>query len=51
MMSAGEGVGVSGKRPLSVVVGRAEAVDVMVSGKPFDLAAATRDKVARFEVK
>ena len=51
MMRAGEGVGVSGKRPLSVVVGRAEAVDVMVSGKPFDLAAATRDKVARFEVK
>jgi cytoskeleton protein RodZ len=51
MMNAGEGVGVSGKRPLSVVVGRADVVDVMVSGKPFELLNVSRDKVARFEVK
>ncbi|MDP2366934.1 helix-turn-helix domain-containing protein [Rhodoferax sp.] len=51
MMSAGEGVGVSGKRPLSVVVGRADAVDVTVSGKPYELVNVSRDKVARFEVK
>lgn len=51
MMSAGEGVGVSGKRPLSVVVGRADAVDVTVSGKPYELVNISRDKVARFEVK
>ena len=51
MMSAGEGVGVSGKRPLSVVVGRADAVDVTVSGKPYPLANISRDRVARFEVK
>ncbi|MEN9395973.1 MAG: hypothetical protein RLZ81_503 [Pseudomonadota bacterium] len=51
MMNAGEGVGVSGKRPLSVVVGRADVVDVTVSGKPFDMPNVSRDKVARFEVK
>ena len=51
MMSAGEGVGVSGKRPLSVVVGRADVVDVTVAGKPYELINVSRDKVARFEVK
>lgn len=51
MMSAGEGVGVSGKRPLMVVVGRADVVDVTVSGKPYDLVNVSRDRVARFEVK
>lgn len=51
MMNAGEGVGVSGKRPLMVVVGRADVVDVTVSGKPYDLVNVSRDKVARFEVK
>ncbi|MBK9238366.1 MAG: DUF4115 domain-containing protein [Rhodoferax sp.] len=51
MLTAGEGVGVSGKRPLMVVVGRADLVDVTVSGKPYDLVNVSRDKVARFEVK
>lgn len=51
MMNAGEGVGVSGRRPLSVVLGRADVVDVTVSGKPYPLANVSRDKVARFEVK
>ena len=51
MLNAGEGVGVSGKRPLMVVVGRADLVDVTVSGKPYDLVNVSRDKVARFEVK
>lgn len=51
MMNAGEGVGVSGRRPLSVVLGRADVVDVTVSGKPYPLASVSRDKVARFEVK
>ncbi len=51
MMNAGEGVGVSGRRPLMVVVGRADLVDVSVSGKPYDLLNVSRDKVARFEVK
>jgi len=34
-----------------VVIGRADATEVFVRGKPFDLAAVSRDNVARFEVK
>jgi cytoskeleton protein RodZ len=33
-LQAGETVGLSGTLPLSVVVGRASAVDVQVRGKP-----------------
>ncbi|MDQ0013013.1 cytoskeleton protein RodZ [Variovorax boronicumulans] len=51
-LQAGETVGLSGTLPLSVVVGRASAVDVQVSGKPYDLKPVTRGGgVARFEVK
>ena len=51
-VQAGETVGLSGTLPLSVVVGRASAVDVQVSGKPYDLKPVTRGGgVARFEVK
>jgi cytoskeleton protein RodZ len=51
-LQAGETVGLSGALPLSVVVGRASAVDVQVSGKPYDLKPVTRGGgVARFEVK
>ncbi len=50
-LQAGETVGLSGTLPLSVVVGRATAVDVQVHGKPFDLKAFTRGgSVARFLV-
>jgi len=50
-LKAGETVGLSGALPLSVVVGRASAVDVQVRGKPFDLKPVTRGGgVARFEV-
>ena len=42
---------VSGALPLSVVVGRADAVSVQVRGKPFNLAPSTKNNVARFEVK
>ena len=42
---------VSGALPLSVVIGRADAVQVQVKGKPFDLASSTKNNVARFEVK
>lgn len=41
----------SGALPLLVVVGRADAVSVQVRGKPFNLAPATKNNVARFEVK
>ncbi|HWT17404.1 MAG TPA: DUF4115 domain-containing protein, partial [Variovorax sp.] len=51
-LQAGETVGLSGTLPLSVVVGRASAVDVQVQGKPYDLKPVTRGGgVARFEVK
>jgi cytoskeleton protein RodZ len=51
-VKAGETVGVTGKLPLAVIVGRAAGVQVQVSGKPFDLAPLTRSGgVARFDVK
>lgn len=46
-----EVVGVSGVLPLSVVVGRADATEVQVRGKPFDLTGIAKNNVARFEVK
>ncbi|BEP62050.1 hypothetical protein GmRootV213_26040 [Variovorax sp. V213] len=50
-LKAGETLGLSGALPLSVVVGRASAVDVQVRGKPYDLKPVTRGGgVARFEV-
>ena len=50
-LAAGESVSVVGQLPLSVVVGRADATEVLVRGKPFDLTAVSRENVARFEVK
>lgn len=51
-VKAGETVGVTGSLPLSVVIGRASAVDVRVRGKAFDLAPLTKaGGVARFDVK
>ena len=47
-MAAGETAAVSGALPLSVTVGRADATDVSVRGKPFDLAPLAKDNVARF---
>lgn len=50
-LTAGEAVSVSAPPPLAVVVGRADATEVIVRGKPFDLTAVSRENVARFEVK
>lgn len=50
-LKAGESAEASGVLPLSVVVGRIEAVDVQVRGKPLDLATIAKNNVARFEVK
>jgi len=50
-LAQGESIGVNGAPPLSVVVGRADAIDVQVRGKPFDLAAVAKDNVARFQIK
>lgn len=51
LMEPGETAAADGPLPLSVVVGSAQATDVQVRGKPFDLAPLARDNVARFEVK
>jgi len=50
-LAAGEEVGASGVLPLAAVVGRVDATQVQVRGKPFDLSPVSRDNVARFEVK
>ncbi|MEO7939001.1 MAG: DUF4115 domain-containing protein, partial [Burkholderiaceae bacterium] len=50
-LAGGETVRVQGSLPLSVVVGRANAIDLTVRGKPFDLAPVTKDNVARFQIK
>lgn len=50
-MAAGESITASGVAPLSVVVGRVDAIDVEVRGKPFSLVGIGIDNVARFEVK
>ncbi len=51
MLAAGESVTANGNPPLSVVVGRADAVEVQVRGQVFDLMPVARANVARFEVK
>ncbi|MFN3438543.1 MAG: helix-turn-helix domain-containing protein [Acidovorax sp.] len=50
-LAATETVSVSGAVPMSVVIGRADATEVFVRGKPFELGAVSRENVARFEVK
>lgn len=44
-------VSVSGALPLSVVIGRADATEVFVRGKPYELGSVSRENVARFEVR
>jgi len=51
LTAAGEVLQVSGKLPLSVVLGRADQLDVAVRGRPFDVSGVARENVARFEVK
>jgi cytoskeleton protein RodZ len=50
-LTAGEVAGASGVLPMAAVVGRADATQVQVRGKAFDLNAVARDNVARFEVR
>ncbi len=47
----GESAELSDAPPYTVVLGRAEAVQVSVRGEPFDVNAVTRNHVARFEVR
>ena len=51
LLAAGEAAGASGVLPLQVTIGRVDATEVEVRGKPFDLRPVSRDNVARFEVK
>lgn len=51
LLVAGETAGASGTVPLTVIVGRADATQVEVRGKPIDLIAIAKSNVARFEVK
>jgi cytoskeleton protein RodZ len=51
VLETGEAAGASGALPLRVTVGRIDATEVQVRGKPFDLRGVSRDNVARFEVK
>jgi cytoskeleton protein RodZ len=50
VLEAGEAAGASGALPLRVTIGRIDATEVQVRGKPFDLQRVSRDNVARFEV-
>lgn len=48
---SGETITAVGQPPLSVVVGRADSMDVEIGGKAFALAEVSKENVARFEVK
>lgn len=51
ILAEGESAPVPGTPPWSVVIGKADATEVLVRGAPLDLKPLTRDNVARFEVK
>ena len=50
-VQAGETVGLDGALPLRLTVGNAAATELRFRGQPVDLTAATRDNVARIELK
>lgn len=50
-LNTNEKISVSGKLPLSVVLGRSDLVVVTVRGQLFDTAQVAKNNVARFEVK
>lgn len=47
----GESVGLDGAVPLRLTIGNASATEISFRGRPVDMAAATRDNVARLELK
>lgn len=51
LLQAGDVIDFSAAPPYSVVLGKADAAQVSVRGKPFDTAPFSRSNVARFEVK
>lgn len=50
-LAAGDSYSAEGDPPWRVVIGRADAIEVVVRGQPMDLKAVSRENVARFEVK
>lgn len=50
-LQAGEVTDVTGVFPLAVTVGRTDVTQVQVRGQAFDLAAVSKNNIARFEVK
>jgi cytoskeleton protein RodZ len=50
LMHKGETRSITGKAPLSVLLGNAAGVEVSVDGKPFDHRRYDRDNIARFEI-
>lgn len=51
LLQAGDVIDFSAAPPYTVVLGKADAAQVSVRGKPFDVAPFVRSNVARFEVK
>ena len=51
VVNKGETVTLDGALPLKVVIGRVDATEVSVRGKPFSMADIVQGNVARFEVK
>ena len=50
-VSPGETVGLNGGTPLALVIGNAEATELVFRGQPVDLASRSRDNVARFQLR
>ena len=50
-LGAGETAGLDGTPPLRLVIGNAQGTRVSVRGQPVSLAPATKDNVARLELK
>jgi cytoskeleton protein RodZ len=51
VVEPGEALVIDGTTPLRVKIGNARATEVMFRGRALDLAANTRDNVARLELK
>lgn len=51
LFGKGETRAVSGRAPVSVLLGNAAGVELHVDGKPFDIAARSRNNIARFQIQ
>lgn len=51
LFGKGETRVVSGRAPVSVLLGNATGVELHVDGKPFDIAARSRNNIARFQIQ